>query len=93
MSMGITGREAEVTLDEVNITANKNAIPFDTQKPNITSGIRLGTAAMTTRGFKEEEFRKVGEWIAEALKNRDNEEVKARIRKEVIELTEHFPLP
>ena len=93
MSMGITGREAEVTLDEVNITANKNAIPFDTQKPNITSGIRLGTAAMTTRGFKEEEFRMVGEWIAEALKNRDNEEVKARIREEVIEMTGHFPLP
>ena len=56
-SIGITGREAEVALDEVNITANKNAIPFDEEKPNTTSGIRLGTAAMTTRGFKEEEFR------------------------------------
>ena len=93
MSMGITGRDAEVTLDEVNITANKNAIPFDEQKPNITSGIRLGTAAMTTRGFKEEEFRQVGLWIAEALKNKDNAEIKARIKEEVIEMTEHFPLP
>ena len=93
MSMGITGREAELALDDVNITANKNAIPFDTQKPNITSGIRLGTAAMTTRGFKEAEFRQVGKWIAETLKNKDNAEVKERIRKEVIALTEHYPLP
>ena len=93
MSMGITGRDAEVTLDEVNITANKNAIPFDEQKPNITSGIRLGTAAMTTRGFIDEEVRQVGLWIAEALKNKDNAEIKARIKEEVIEMTEHFPLP
>ncbi len=62
-SIGITGREAEVALDEVNITANKNAIPFDNEKPNTTSGIRLGTAAMTTKGFREEEFRQVGSWI------------------------------
>ena len=75
-SIGITGREAEVALDEVNITANKNAIPFDAEKPNTTSGIRLGTAAMTTKGFKEEEFRKVGTWIAEVLKNKDDEELK-----------------
>ncbi|MBR3363432.1 MAG: serine hydroxymethyltransferase [Solobacterium sp.] len=91
MSMGITGRDAEKALDEVNITANKNAIPFDTQKPNVTSGIRLGTAAMTTKGFKEEEFRKVGSWIAEVLKNKDDEQLKERIRQEVIELTEQFP--
>ncbi len=91
MSLGITGRDAEVALDEVNITANKNAIPFDTQKPNTTSGIRLGTAAMTTKGFRENEFRQVGRWIAEVLKNKDNEEVKARVRNEVIALTEQFP--
>ena len=91
MSMGITGRDAEKALDEVNITANKNAIPFDTQKPNVTSGIRLGTAAMTTKGFREEEFRKVGSWIAEVLKNKDDEQLKERIRQEVIELTEQFP--
>ena len=91
MSMGISGRDAEKALDEVNITANKNAIPFDTQKPNVTSGIRLGTAAMTTKGFKEEEFRKVGSWIAEVLKNKDDEQLKERIRQEVIELTEQFP--
>lgn len=91
MSMGITGRDAEKALDEVNITANKNAIPFDTQKPNVTSGIRLGTAAMTTKGFREEEFRKVGSWIAEVLKNKDDEQLKERICQEVIELTEQFP--
>ena len=91
MPMGITGRDAEKALDEVNITANKNAIPFDTQKPNVTSGIRLGTAAMTTKGFREEEFRKVGSWIAEVLKNKDDEQLKERIRQEVIELTEQFP--
>lgn len=91
MSMGITGRDAEVALDEVNITANKNAIPFDTQKPNTTSGIRLGAAAMTTKGFGEKEFEQVGLWIAEVLKNKDSEEVKARIRSEVIALTDRFP--
>jgi len=73
MSMGVTGRDAETALDEVNITVNKNAIPFDQQKPNITSGIRIGTAAMTTKGFKEDDFRQVGKWIAEVIKNKDDE--------------------
>ncbi len=91
MSLGITGRDAETALDEVNSTVNKNAIPFDTQKPNTTSGIRLSTAAMTTNGFKENEFKQVGRWIGEVLKNRDNDEVKARVRNEVIALTEQFP--
>lgn len=91
MSMGITGRDAETALDDVNITANKNAIPFDTQKPNTTSGIRLGTAAMTTKGFKEKEFEQVGRWIAKVLKNKDNEELKTEIRSEVIALTDQFP--
>ena len=90
-SIGITGREAEVALDEVNITANKNAIPFDEEKPNTTSGIRLGTAAMTTRGFKEEEFRKVGTWIAQVLKNKEDLVLKQQIQQEVIALTANFP--
>ena len=90
-SIGITGREAEVALDEVNITANKNAIPFDEEKPNTTSGIRLGTAAMTTRGFREEEFRKVGTWIAQVLKNKEDLVLKQRIRQEIIALTANFP--
>ncbi len=92
MSMGITGRDAEKALDEVNITVNKNAIPFDTQKPNVTSGIRLGTAAMTTRGFGEEEFRQVGKWIGEVLKNKDDADLKERVRQGVIALTDRFPL-
>lgn len=91
MSIGVTGKEAETALDEVHITANKNAIPFDTLKPNTTSGLRLGTAAMTTKGFTEKEFRQVGLWIAETIKNKDNEEVKARIKQEVIALTDQFP--
>ena len=90
-SIGITGREAEVALDEVNITANKNAIPFDNEKPNTTSGIRLGTAAMTTKGFREDEFRQVGSWIAQVLKNKDDAGLKQRIRNEVIALTARFP--
>ena len=90
MSMGITGRDAEVALDEVNITANKNSIPFDTLKPGVTSGIRLGTAAMTTKGFGEKEFEQVGRWIAQVLKNKDDEELKARIRSKVIALTDQF---
>ena len=75
----------------MNITANKNAIPFDEEKPNKTSGIRLGTAAMTTRGFREEDFRKVGKWISTVLRNKDDEELKANIRREVIAMSEAHP--
>lgn len=90
--IGLTGKEAEKVLDEVHITCNKNTIPYDTQKPFITSGIRLGTAAMTTRGFKEEEFKQVGLWISKALKNHDNQEILDGITKEVIELTNKYKL-
>ena len=90
-SIGISGRDAEVVLDEVNITANKNAIPFDKEKPSVTSGIRLGTAAMTTKGFKEEEFRQVGEMILAVLKNPQDAELKNKIKAEVIDLTNRFP--
>ncbi len=92
MSLGITGKEAETALDEVSITCNKNAIPFDPLKPNVTSGVRLGTAAMTTRGFGNAEFEQVGRWIGKVLKNRDNEELKQSIRQEVYAMTEKFPL-
>lgn len=90
-SIGVSGRDAELALDEVNITVNKNAIPFDKEKPTVTSGIRVGTAAMTTKGFKEKEFSQVGLWIAELLKNKDNAELKARLKQEVIALCEQFP--
>lgn len=92
LSMGVTGKEAEKLLDEVCITCNKNTIPFDTQKPFVTSGIRLGSAAMTTRGFKEEEFKQLAHWITRTIKNKDNPEALAQIRKEVLECTQKYPI-
>ncbi len=86
-SVGLSGKKSEKILDEVGITCNKNSIPFDPEKPFVTSGIRLGSAAMTTRGFKEEEFRQVARWIKRALTNADNEEALAEIKKEVVVLT------
>lgn len=91
-SIGVSGKECEKILDEVCITCNKNTIPFDTQKPFVTSGIRLGTAAMTTRGFKEAEFKQVALWISRALKNKENAEELAKIREEVCELTVKYPI-
>ena len=85
-SVGITGKKAERILHDVNITTNKNAIPNDTQKPTITSGLRLGTAAVTTRGFNEEDMRKVANWIDRALRNADNEEELLKVQNEVKEL-------
>ena len=90
-SVGVTGKKAENILHSVNITANKNAIPNDTQKPTITSGLRLGAAAVTTRGFNESEMRMVANFIDRALKNKDNEEELAKIREEVISLMEKHP--
>lgn len=84
---GITGKEAEIALDKINITVNKNTIPNETEPANITSGIRVGTPAMTTRGFTESDFIKVGKIIAECLKNINNTEVQEKLRKEVLELT------
>ena len=83
--LGITGKQAETILGSVNITCNKNSIPFDEEKPAITSGIRLGTAAMTTKGFDEDDFRRVGKLISSALKNQDEENFE-RVKKEVIDL-------
>ena len=91
MSLGVTGKDAEEALDAIHITANKNAIPFDKEKPTITSGLRLGTAAMTTKGYKKEDFIKIGKWIAEVIKNKDDDSVKERLKKEVLELTHKHP--
>ena len=90
-SVGVTGKKAENILHEVNITCNKNAIPNDTQKPTITSGLRLGTAAITTRGFKEADMVKVANFINDALRNHDNEEVLNKIKEEVIALMAKHP--
>ena len=86
-SCGLTGKEAEELLDKIHITVNKNTIPNETESPMITSGIRIGTPAMTTRGFKEKEFKKVGEIIVKALKNSQNRELLEKLKKEVLDLT------
>lgn len=89
---GLTGKEAEKTLDKVHITVNKNTIPNDTEKPFVTSGIRLGGAAMTSRGLKEKEFIEIGKLIAKALKNYDNKSILKDVSKEVIALTKKYPI-
>ena len=91
-TFGLTGKVAEAVLDQVAITCNKNTIPFDTEKPFITSGIRLGTPAVTTRGFKEAEMIELAGYIAEALKYHEDEEKLAQIRQSVLGLTGRFPL-
>ncbi|MFZ0818208.1 MAG: serine hydroxymethyltransferase [Candidatus Sulfotelmatobacter sp.] len=91
-SKGMLGSEAEKALGEAGITVNKNAIPFDTNPPMKPSGIRIGTPALTTRGMKEAEMRQVGLWIAEALLQRNDAAVLAKIRKDVLNLCEAFPL-
>jgi glycine hydroxymethyltransferase len=89
---GITGKAAEKALDDVHITVNKNTIPFDTQKPFIASGIRLGTPALTTRGMKDEEMRKIGELIAAIVKDPESESLKEKVRRDVSEITAGFPM-
>ena len=89
-SCGLTGKEAEELLDKIHITVNKNTIPKETESPMVTSGIRIGTPAMTTRGFKENEFKKVGIILVQALKNSQNEKELEKLKKEVLELTSRF---
>jgi glycine hydroxymethyltransferase len=91
-SKGMLGSEAEKALGDAGITVNKNAIPFDTNPPLKPSGVRIGTPALTTRGMKEAEMRQVGRWIAESLLNRNDAAVLAKVRKQVLELCEAFPL-
>ena len=89
---GITGKAAEAALGNAHITVNKNAIPNDPEKPFVTSGIRLGSPAMTTRGFKEEQARQVAHLIADVLENPENETVLATVRSKVKALTSEFPV-
>jgi glycine hydroxymethyltransferase len=91
-SKKVTGRQAEQNLERAAITVNKNAIPFDANPPMTASGIRVGTPAVTTRGMKEPEMRRIGHWIAEVLHNLENETVLKRVRSEVEAVTERFPL-
>jgi glycine hydroxymethyltransferase len=95
--LGITGRDAEKSLERAGITCNKNGVPFDPEKPTVTSGIRLGSPAATTRGFGQDEFRTVGRCIAETLRSlargpADNRATELRVYKEVRELCGRFPI-
>ncbi|WP_304177604.1 serine hydroxymethyltransferase [Leptotrichia trevisanii] len=90
--MGVTGKVAEAKLEEAGITCNKNAIPNDPEKPFVTSGIRLGTPAITARGFKEEETRQVAQFILTVLGNINDSEKIAQVKEQVLKLTEKFPL-
>ncbi|WP_303969838.1 serine hydroxymethyltransferase [Sporosarcina ureae] len=91
-SLELTGKVAEHVLDEVGITVNKNTVPFDTEGPFITSGIRIGTPAVTTRGFVEEDMVEVGRIIAELLKNHEDQSAKDEARKAITALTDQHPL-
>lgn len=90
--LNLTGKQAEEILGNVGITVNKNTIPFDPQSPFITSGIRIGTPALTSRNMKEEQMTQIGQWIIEALTQPEDDQVHARIREEVRQLSAEFPM-
>ncbi len=92
IKQGITGKEADATLGAANITVNKNSVPNDPQSPFVTSGIRIGTPAMTTRGFKEEEAKLLAGWICDLLDDVNNQETIARVKQQVLELCQRFPV-
>jgi len=89
---GVTGKDAQEALDRAGITVNKNGIPFDTRGPQVTSGIRIGTPALTTRGMGEKEMKIIGGWITDVIHNIENEDRIEEIRNEVARLCERFPL-
>ena len=92
-SMGLTGQKAETALEKAGIIANKNAIPYDPKPPRVTSGLRLGTPAITSRGFKQEETRQVAQLIVQTLAGIEDEKVKKRVAEAVKDLTSKFPVP
>ncbi|OOC11078.1 MULTISPECIES: serine hydroxymethyltransferase [Thioalkalivibrio] len=92
VSKGMTGKDADAALGRANITVNKNAVPNDPQSPFVTSGIRIGTAALTTRGFTESESRELAGWIADVLDNMDNEQVIDDVRGKVLDICRRFPV-
>ena len=90
---GVTGRDAADAMDKAGITVNKNMIPFDPAKPAVTSGIRVGTAAVTTRGMKEAEMVKIADFMTRIVENLGNEEVYRQVHQEVKALAAAFPMP
>ncbi|MGB0389428.1 MAG: serine hydroxymethyltransferase, partial [Ardenticatenaceae bacterium] len=92
-SANLTGKVAEKVLGKVHITVNKNMIPFDPESPFVTSGVRLGTPAVTSRGMKEEEMDHIAEWVAQALFNHKDKEMLAEMAEQVIGFCQRFPLP
>lgn len=91
-SINLTGKEAEEVLDKINITVNKNTIPNEKNKISLTSGIRIGASAMTTRGFREKEFEKIANIMVQCLRNKDNLQILEELRGEVLDLTQSFPI-
>lgn len=91
-SINMTGKEAEAILESINITCNKNMIPYDEEKPFVTSGIRIGSPAMTSRGLKEDDFVKIGKIISKALKNKDNTKLLDDLKEEVKQICKKYPL-
>ena len=92
-STGVSGKELEIALDQAGIHTNKNMIPFDPAKPMVTSGIRLGTPAVTTRGMGSVEMQRIAHWIGEIARDVQNEALQAHVHAEVIEMCTHFPVP
>lgn len=92
-NLKITGCEAEKALDKAGITVNKNAIPGDLESPMVTSGIRIGTPAVTSRGMKEKEMEKIAQWISDCLKNKNDNKFLGSVKEEVRKLCSHFPVP
>jgi glycine hydroxymethyltransferase len=92
-SIGLSGKIAEQALDRAGMTVNKNMIPFDQRKPLDPSGIRIGTAALTTRGMKQAEMQKVGEWILRVLRSADDAAAGQTVRSEIAEFARSFPVP
>jgi glycine hydroxymethyltransferase len=88
----ITGKDAEAALEKAGITVNKNTVPFETRSPFVTSGIRVGTPALTTRGMKENEMRRIGELMVQTLEKVGDDSLHAKTRKKVRELCDQFPL-
>ena len=89
---GITGKAVDAALGRANITVNKNAVPNDPQSPFVTSGIRVGTPAVTTRGFKEPEIRELTQWMCDVIDDIENDETNAAVKRKVLNLCEQFPV-